>query len=117
MRSERLARTRKPCRLGRRAARRRSGVAGEALVAAVAVQRDRHVLARQLGEVEARDRRAVGERLAVVPDEPRQELDRVRLDLELVVLGAVERGHLPRMRGLVVGRDVEADREGLHRLG
>ena len=36
--------------------------------------------ARQLGEVEARDRRGVGERLAVVADELRQDLDRVRLD-------------------------------------
>ena len=41
-------------------------VAGEGLVAAVAVERDGDVAARHLGEVEARDRRGVGERLAVV---------------------------------------------------
>ena len=94
-----------------------SGVAGEALVAAVAVQRDRHVFARELGEVEARDRRAVGERLAVMPDELREQLDRVGLDVQLVVIGAEARRDFPRVRGLVEGGDVEADRERLDRLG
>ena len=80
---------RRACRARRSGAGRRSGrpaasavgrvapVAGEALVAAVAVERDGDVAAGQLGQVEARDRRGVGERLAVVAHEPRQDLDRV----------------------------------------
>ena len=63
-------------------------IAGEGLVAAVAVERDGDVPAGQLGEVEARDRRGVGERLAVVADDLRQDLDRVGADQELLVLGA-----------------------------
>ena len=55
-------------------------VAAEGLVAAVAVERDGHVAARQLGEVEARDRRGVRERLAVVADDLRHDLDRVGAD-------------------------------------
>ena len=47
-------------------------VAAEGLVAAVAVERHGDVPAGQLGEVEARDRRRVGERLAVVADDLRQ---------------------------------------------
>ena len=60
-------------------------VAGEGLVAAVAVERDGDVAARQLGEVEARDRRGVGERLAVVAHDLRQDLDRVGAHEELLV--------------------------------
>ena len=48
-------------------------VAAEGLVAAVAVERDGDVPAGQLGQVEARDRRRVGERLAVVADQLRRD--------------------------------------------
>ncbi len=41
----------------------------------------------------------------------------MRLDAELVVLGAVQLGDLPRVRRLVPLLDVEADRERLDRLG
>ena len=91
-------------------------VAGEALVAAVAVERDGHVAPGQLGEVEARDRRGVGERLAVVAGELRRDLDRVGPHQQLLVLGAEELGDLARVGELVEALGVEADREGPHRL-
>ena len=92
-------------------------VAAEGLVAAVAVQRDGDVSAGQLGEVEARDRRRVGERLAVVADDLRQRCSIASgPDLELLVDGAVLLGDAASVRQLVELLVVEADREGAHGL-
>ena len=90
-------------------------VSAERLVAAVAVERDRHVLARQLREVEAGDRGGVGERLAVVAHDLRDDLDRVGPHDELVVVGAEQLGDLACVRQLVEVVVIEADRERLHR--
>ena len=55
-------------------------VAGEALVAAVARQRDRHVLARELAHAVGRDRRAVGVGLVVEARELVDQVEVVALD-------------------------------------
>ena len=73
--------------------------------------------ARHLGDVEARDSRGVGERLAVVADDPREDLERVGLHDVLVMLGAEALGDQPGLRQLVVLVVGEADRERPHRLG
>ena len=77
-------------------------IAEKGLVAAIAVERDRDLAARHLGDVIGRDRRRVGERLAVMPDEPRQHRDRIGLDDEFLVLGAVALGDHAGVAGLVV---------------
>ena len=94
-----------------------AAVAAEALVAAVARQRDRHVLARELADAVGRNRRAVGVRLVV---QPRQRVDQV----EVVALdrarhdAACGSGRRPlRVRRLVERRVVEGDRAGVDRLG
>ena len=92
-------------------------VAGEDLVAAVAVERDGDVATGHLGQVEARDRRGVGEGLAVVAHDLRHDLDRIRADLELLVDGPEPLGYLARVRKLVEPLVVEADRERAHGLG
>ena len=58
----------------------------------------------------------VCERLSVMPDEARQNLHRLRLDSELVVLGSEQLRYLARLLCLVEGLDVEPDRECLHRI-
>ena len=89
-------------------------VAGEDLVAAVAVERDGDVPARHLGKREGRNRGRVGERLAVMAHDARQQLDRARLDHQLRVLGAEALGDDPRKRQLVEPLVREADRERPH---
>src|SRR4051812_35799850 len=88
----------------------------EALVAAVAVQRDRDVFPSHLRDVERRDGRVVRERLAVVADDAGDELERAGLDDELVVLGRKAVGDEPRQRKLVELLAGEAYGEGLDRL-
>ena len=75
-------------------ARQRVGVrrvAGEQLVAAVAGQADGHVLARELRDVEGRNRRRVGERLVVVERERLGDAHAVGRDDLLVMFGAERR--------------------------
>ena len=90
-------------------------VASEVLVARVAVQRHRYPLSGHLGEVIRRNGGGVGERLVVVPDDLGKDRGRIRLDHELVMIGAVSLGHQTRPRQLVVLRILEPDGEGLHR--
>ena len=92
-------------------------VAGEQLVAAVAGQHDLHVLGGELRHHVGRDRRRVAERLVEIPGEVLDDLDHVRPQDELVVLGAELRGDLPRVAELVVVCFGEADRERLDRSG
>ena len=92
-------------------------VAGKVLIAAVAVESDGDVAARELGQVHGRYRGLVAERLAVVPDEPWQNGNRRRLDAELLVLGAEQFGDLPGVLGLIERGHIEADRERLHGTG
>ena len=67
-----------------------------------------------LAEQEGRHRARVSERLVVVPHEALDEVDGVRADDVLVVIGAVPVGHLPCVRALVEALPVlEADRERL----
>ena len=79
-----------------------SAVTEKALVAAIAVERDGHPAARQFRDVIGRDRRRVGERLAIMPDQPRQHRNRIGLDDELLVIGRIALRHHPRVAGLVV---------------
>ncbi len=91
-------------------------VAAEELVGALTRERDRDLAARELAEGQEAQRGEVGERLVEVPHEAR-ELGRVAAHrhLELVVVGAVPRGHAARVAELgVLAR--EAHREGLDGL-
>ena len=90
-------------------------VPGEELVAAVARERDGDVPGGQLRDHVGRDRRGVAERLVQIPGEVIDDLEGVRLEQELVVLGPEPLGHEPRVARLVVVRLREADRERLHR--
>ena len=90
-------------------------VSEEGLVAAVAVERDRHEPARHLAERQRREGGGVGEGLVVVPHQPRDAGHRVGLHHQLVVLGAEMLRHLAGVPGLVVVRPVEPDREGADR--
>ena len=76
-------------------------VAAEQLVAAVARQHDRDVAPRHLRDVPRRNRRRVGERLVEVRDQPVEDADAVRLDDELVVVGAEVLGDAARVLELV----------------
>jgi hypothetical protein len=71
---------------------------------------------RQVGEVEAGDRRRVGERLAVMAHDPRYDFDGVGANEELLVNRAEPLGDRPRVRQLVERLMVEADRERPHGL-
>ena len=94
-------------------------IAGERLIAAVAVERDRDVLAGHLRQVEAGDRRR-GRRTA--RRSGGRSVGRISTasgshDV-LVMLGARTRcGDEPGLRQLVVRSSLEADRERLDRLG
>ena len=117
-RGDRLAkRGRKTLEPGGEHVRRVPLVPGEALVTPISVEGHGHVLARQLGQVEAGQRRVVAERLAVVTHELREQLDRVRLHDQLVMIGREAIGDQSCPRQLVDALIGEADREGLHRLG
>ena len=90
-------------------------IAEEALVAAVAVERDGDVTPGDLGDVPGRHGRRIGERLAVVPGELGDDCDGVGLDDELMVIGAVTLGDHAGIAPLVIRRVLEADGEGLDR--
>ena len=77
-------------------------VAGEQLVAAVAGQRDLHVLAREPREEERREKRRIGERFVELGDGCRQEVDAIRAGKFLRrVFGAESLGSELRPRRLV----------------
>ena len=86
-------------------------VAAEELVAALAGERDLDVRARELGDEVRRDRRRVREGLVERRGERGQELDRVRAEDELVVVGPYRCGDESRELPLVEAAFVEADRE------
>ncbi len=92
-------------------------VAAEQLVAALAGEGDLDLARRQLGDQVGRQRRGVAEGLVEGLDQLREELDRVGAQDDLVMLGAVALGDQPRPLELVEARLLEADREGLHRIG
>ncbi len=91
-------------------------VAREGLVAAVAGQRDRHVTAGHLRQQVRRERRRIGERLAVGVHQLGQQLGGVRAQHVLVVIGLVQARDLARVGHLGEVLLVEADRERLDRL-
>ena len=91
-------------------------VTGEELVAAVAGQGDRDLLACQFADQKGRNGAAIGERLVVMPDQIGQQVHRLGLDAKRLVIGSQVLRDL-----LGVGRFVEtvmlfkADAEGLNR--
>ena len=91
-------------------------VSGEELVTAVAGERHRHVLARQLGDEEGRDLRRIGKGLIPPLRQSRNDVPGVlRLHVEFGVI----RSQVPRnglgMPGFVVAAFVKADGECAHR--
>ena len=97
--------------------RRVAGIAGETLVAAVSVQRHRHVFPGKARQVERRQSGRIGERLAVVAHQLWQHLDGVGPNDEFVMFGPELLRDQPRLRQLVEALLLEADRERLDRLG
>ncbi len=91
-------------------------IAGEALVAAVAVERHRHVFAGEARQVEGGQRRVIGERLAVVTHELRQDLDRVGAHDSSWWSVANSCAISLRLWQLVEALLLESDRERLDRL-
>ncbi len=88
-------------------------VAAEGLVATIARERHRHVLARKLADAVSRDRRAVGIRLVV---QARKRVDQVEIiagDRLEPVRGLVALGDHGRECGFVEARIVEPDRAGV----
>ena len=86
-------------------------VAAEQLVAAVAGQHDGHVpRAPSPRHAPRRDGGRIGERLVEVRHQPVEDADAVRLDDELVVVGAEMARDAARVLELVERRFVEADR-------
>ena len=92
-------------------------IAGEALVTTVARQRDGHVLAGHLRQEIGRQRRRIGERLAIEANQLGEQLGGARPQHLLVVVGLVELGDLARVLDLREVLLLEADGKGLHRLG
>ena len=91
-------------------------VAAEELVAALARERDLHVLRGELRDEVRRQRRGVGERLVERVGQSRQEQRRVRPEHELAVLRPVALRDEPRVGELVEAALLEADRERAQRL-
>src|SRR5438093_8333622 len=90
-------------------------VAGEQLVAAVAGQRDLHMLASQLRDEVRRDGRYVGEWLVEGAQKIVEEIEILGADYELVMLGPEPLRYAACVGQLVVGRLPEADGERLDR--
>ena len=90
-------------------------VAAEALVAPVAGQRHRHVLARELADAVGRDRRAVGIGLVVELRQCVDQVEIVALDEIRVVSRSVAIGDQLGKARLVEGRIRERDRAGVDR--
>ena len=91
-------------------------VAAEALVAAVAGQRHRHVPARELADPVGRQRRTVGVRLVVEAGQRVDQVEVVALDPIDEVPRPVALGDLLRVPGLVERRVGERDRARVDRL-
>ena len=91
-------------------------IAGEQLVAAVAGQRDRHLLARKAADEKGRDLGGVGERLVV---DFRQERNDVASFVDRHIMFVVNRAEVLRdrlgMDGLVKAGFLEPDRKGADR--
>ncbi|CFD94570.1 Uncharacterised protein [Bordetella pertussis] len=92
-------------------------IPAEQLVAAIARQGHRHVLARHARDQRGRDLRRVGEGLVVHVCQGRHHGQAVLGgDVELGMLGAQVRRHRLGVLGLVIALLVKADGEGAHRL-
>ena len=115
-RQEPLHSSRHPVQTGHEIVGDVAGIAGEALIPAVAVESHGHVTRGHLGEVEAGDRRGIGEGFAVVPCQLGHDLDGVRLYDELVVIGGEVLGDRAGVADLVELGVGKPDREGLHGL-
>ena len=92
-------------------------VAGKVLVAAVPGERHGDMLAGDLGDVVGRNGRGVGKWLVEVPGELGQDVERIGLDHQLVMVGAVAGCDLAGKAELVEVGLVEADGEGADRRG
>ena len=93
-------------------------VAAEKLIAAIARQRHRHALARQLRHQEGGNLRRIGKGLVIERRQTRNDRLRLRrLHIQLGMFGLQVIGHRLGVHGLVVARLVKADGKGLHRLG
>ena len=91
-------------------------VAAEHLVAAVAGERNRHLLPGKSGDVERRDLRGIGERLIEHLGQLRDDRARlVRAEVQLGVVGPEVTGDRARVARLLETALVETDREGLDR--
>ncbi len=90
-------------------------VAREQLVAAVAGECDRHVLARQLRHHEGREQRHIRERLVQMHDEPIEQGDDVGRHESLPMVRRESLRDLSRKRQLVVAAIVESHAEAVHR--
>src|SRR5207248_11335268 len=82
-------------------------------VPAIAIERDRDPPPRHLGDVIGRDRRRIGKRFAVMPDQLWQYRDRIGLDDKFLVLGAIALSDAARVTPLVVILVGAADRKRL----
>ena len=91
-------------------------IPGEVLIAAVAVERDRHAAPGHLRDVEAGHRRGIGEGLAVVPGHLGNHRDQVGPDDQLLVGGGELLGDQPSVGELVPVLLLESDRERPDRL-
>ena len=92
-------------------------VAPEQLVAALARQHNFHALGRQSRHEVERNARGPGDRLVLVPDEPRQRLEELLLrDGHLVMSRADVLGDIASKAQFAVASLAVADGEGLHRL-
>ena len=93
-----------------------SRIAGKVLVTSVAIERDRDAGSGHARQIISRDRGRIRVRLAVMPNEERQDRGSFRLDDEFVVLGAPALRHLARVRDFVVLARIKTDSEGAHLL-
>ena len=89
----------------------------EALIAAIAVEGHGYVLPSLSRHVVAWNCRRIGERLAIVFDQRRQNFHRIRADDEFMMVSANAFRHPPRMMQLTEVLFVETDRESLNPLG
>ena len=100
-----------------RAAGRIASIPEESLVATVAVQGHRHLVSCQFRNEICWHHRWISKRLAVVPDETRNDPSRIGFDDQLLVVGFIAFGDHPRVPRLIKVGLRKADREGFHRRG